>query len=805
MLDTLLRDLRFEVRQLRRAPGFALTAVLTLALGICASVTIFAFVDAALLKPLPYPNPRDLVGVYERVEVFPRSNLSYFDYLDWKRQNAVFSSLSAYQGGGMTLTTATGAQRAPGARVSDDFFQTLGIRPVLGRDFRSGEDLDAAPRVAMLSYGAWQSRYGGRPDAIGQTVVLNGDSHVIVGVLPRDFHFAPVEPADFWTTLHASAHGCDARRSCHNLYGVARLRDGVSVATAAGNIAVIAHQLEQQYPDSNRGQGSAIVPLTDVIAGDIRPTLFVLIAGAGLLLIIAFINVAGLLIVRSEARHRELDIRAALGASRARLVRQFVVENVLVVGASTIVGLAAAWWAVKGLIGLIPANMIARMPYLRDLGANPRVVAFVFGIALLATIVLALTPILHLSLTRHRTVLADRGSSGSTWRRAGAKLVVLEIVTAMILLVAGGLLGKSLYRLLHVDVGVQPDHLAIVNVALPATTYSTDDKQAAIVEEIARRVAALPGVESAGISGRPPLQPGNTVWIRIGGRPYTGEHNEVYYREISPTYFHTLKARLARGRYFSPHDDASRPHVVIVNQTLARHYFGDEDPLGKQIFYASPTSTAMEIVGIVDDVKEGLLDAVTPPTMYVAFAQEPTSGFSVVVRTSTSEESLLPVLASAVHEIDPGISSFAPRTMNDILTQSQPAYLRRSSAALVGAFAAVAWLLGIVGLYGTVAYSVSQRTREIGIRMALGAQESAVRQLIVREAGVLVLVGLVVGGFCAVAAATSMKGLLFGVSSWDATTLLTAFVALGTSAIVASLIPARRASRVDPTVALRAE
>ena len=315
MLEHVRRDLRFEARRLRRTPGFALTAAFTLALGICAVVTIFAFVDAALLKPLPYPDASRLVGVYERIEVFPRSNLSYLDYLDWKRLNSVFVSLAAYQGGGMALTTPSGAQRAPAARVSDDFFRTLGVRPILGRDFRPGEDLAAAPRLAILSYAAWQTRYGGRADAVGATVSLNGEPHVIVGVLPRDFHFAPVEPADFWTTLHPS-NGCDARRSCHNMFGVARLADRVSVATASANIAGIARQLEQQYPDSNRGQGSAVVPLVEVIVGDIRPMLIVLLGGAGLLLFIATVNVAGLLLVRSEARRKELDIRAALGASQ---------------------------------------------------------------------------------------------------------------------------------------------------------------------------------------------------------------------------------------------------------------------------------------------------------------------------------------------------------------------------------------------------------------------------------------------------------------------------------------------------------
>jgi len=802
-LDTIARDLRFEARQLRRSPGFALTAVFTLALGLCASLTIFAFVDAALVKPLPYRQPASLVGVYERVDVFARSNLSYLDYLDWKRLNTVFSTLSAYQSAGMALTTASGAERVPTARVSDDFFRTLGVSPVVGRDFRAGEDRPEAPRVAILTYSAWQTRYAGRPDAIGASVVLNGDPHVIVGVLPRGFHFAPVEPAEFWTTLHAS-HGCDARRSCHNMFGVARLRDGVSLSAAAANVATIARQLEQQYPDSNRGQRSAIVPLSEVIVGDVRPVLIVLLAGSVLLLVIALVNVAGLLLVRAEARRKEIEIRTALGASGARVVAQFVVEAILLVGTSVATSIAAAYWASRGLLALIPANVIARMPYLREFGANGRVAAFTFVVAGIAIAVLASAPVMQLALTRGRRVLSDRGSSAATWRHIGSKLVVVEIVTAMILLVGGGLLGKSLYRVLHVDIGFDPAHLSLLNISLPDAAYGKDPQQVAAAEEILRRVAPLPGVQSASVAGRLPLQPGNTVWIRIEGRPDTGEHNEVHYREIGVGYFATLKARLARGRDFTSHDDATKTRVVIINETLARQYFPGQDPLGRRLLYYSASSPPIEIIGVVGDVKEGLLDAATPPTMYVPLSQEPTSGLAIVVRTA-QEESVLPALAAVIHGFDPSIPTFAPRTMNQVVLQSQPAYLRRSTAALVAAFAALAWLLGIVGLYGTIAYSVSQRTREIAIRMALGAARPAVRRLIVAEAAILTGLGLAIGAACALAAATSLRGLLFGVSSWDFPTLATAAAALATSAIIASDFPARRASRVDAQEALRTE
>ena len=806
-LENLLQDFSFAIRQMRKNLGFTCTAILTLALGMSASVAIFAFVDATLIKPLPYQNPSRLVGVFESISMFPHSNLSYLDYLDWKERNQVFSSLDVYQHTGFKLSTPDGAQPARGSRVSDGFFRTLGVSPLLGRDFYSGEDLLAAPRTVILSYAAWQTRYGGKEDVLGQTINLDGNPTTIIGVLPKEFHFAPAEPAEFWTALHASG-GCDLRRSCHNLYGVARLKDGLSVPTALAEMTSIAQQLEVLYPDSNRGQGAAVIPLSEVIVGDIRPILLVLLSGAGLLLLIASVNVSSLLLVRSESRKREIAVRSALGASRARLVLQFVTEGLVLVMPGSVLGVVSAYWAMQLLTRLIPTDMIARMPYIQGLGLSIRVIAFACVISLLAAALFSITPTLRLSLSPSLEGLAEgsRGSAGMMWRRLGSKLVVLELATAMVLLVGAGLLGKSLYLLLNVEIGFQPDHLALLEAGAPQSRYGKDEQAIALARQIVSRIASLPGVKSVGISasGQLPVgSNGNTTWFRVLGRPWHGEHNEVPERQVSSGYFTTLGAKLLRGRYFNDAEDSSKPRVAIINQELARQYFPDEDPLGQQLSYLSDPPVPMEIVGIVDDIKEGPLDTPTPPVLYVPFNQSTDTYFGVVVRTSQAERSLLATLIATIRQIDNDIVTVGGVTMNDRINES--AYLHRSSAWLVGGFAVLALLLGVVGLYGVVAYSVSRRTREIGVRMALGAQRSSVYKLILKEAGWLTALGVILGLAFSVAAATLMRGLLFGVSSWDVQTLLVVAVVLSVSALLASFIPARRAASVNPVDALRSE
>ena len=807
-LQTMIQDIRYALRQLRRSPGFTITAILMLALGIGASIAIFAFVDAALIKPPPYADPTRLADVAEHGAAFPRSNLSYQDFRDWQHLNKVFTSLDAYAGGGYLLSTPSGVEPVTAARVTDGFFRTLGIRPMLGRDFYSGEDQPNAPPTVMLTYGAWQHRFAGRKDIVGQTITLSGTPTTIIGVLPEDFQFAPRGNAELWATVHELTN-CEKRRSCHNLFAVGRLKDGVSFQTAQTEMAAIAKQLEIQFPGSNRDQGAHIGSLSELIVGKIRPILLVLLAGACLLLIIACVNVASLLLVRSESRRREFAVRGALGASPSRLIRQFITEGLVLVAAGTFAGLVAGAFAMRLLLSLVSKDMLSSMPYLVHLGLNSHVLLFAAAIALLAAAIFSLTPILRLPTAAMREALneGDRGSAGTFWRRLGANLVVLELTIAVVLLVGAGLLGKSFYRLLHVDLAFEPDNLATLYVSLPTTTYNKDELIVTGAHKIIDRVSTLPGVTSVAITSVIPTNGnGNTDWIRIIGHPFHGEHNEVNEREVSASFFKTIQARLIRGRFLTDRDDATRPRVTVINKAFADKFFPGEDPIGKKYGNGDLAPDSIkEIVGVVDNIRESSLDEEIWPAEYKAHNQDADSYFGLIVRTSGDERSILPAVVAAVHQVDPGIGTSDEQTMQQRIAGSPTAYLHRSAAWLVGSFAVLALLLGVIGLYGVIAYSVSQRTREIGVRMALGAQRGTVYQLILREAGLLTAIGITAGILCALGASTLLRGLLFQIRSWDISTLVLVAIVLGAAALIASFIPARRAASINPVEALRAE
>ena len=805
--ESVWQDLRFALRQMGKNPGFTLTAILMLALGIGASTAIFGFVDAALIRPLPYAQPTRLVDVDESATVFPRSNLSYEDYQDWKRMNTTLSSLDVYTSNGYLLQMGSTSEPVQAARVTDGFFRTLGVQPMLGRDFRPGEANPGQPKIVILPYGTWKARFGARRDVIGQTVHLSGDAYTIVAVLPKSFAFAPLSNAEFWVPL-LDKNGCEKQRGCHNLDGVGRLRNGVTMQAALADLKKIAAQLAIQYPVTNRDQGASVQPLSELIEGQVRPILLTLLGGVGLLLLIACVNVASLLLVRSESRRREIAVRGALGATPARLLRQFVTEGVLLAVAGCGAGVLTAELMMVLLKRLIPKAISQYSPFVSDVGLNAHTLMYCFGVAVVAAGLMAVTPALRLARQDIHAALSEggRGAAGRFWRRLGANLVVVELTVAVVLLAGAGLLGKSLYRLLHVEMGFDPEHVATVNLMTP-DSYSKPEQLLPLYREIERTAEALPGVKSVGITSDLPVRCNcDTDWIRIAGKPYHGEHNEVMERDISPDYMHTLGAKLLRGRMFTDLDDAKHPQETIINETLARKYFPGEDPVGKMIGGITLDPKSMrQVVGVIADVREAALSDEPLPAEYFSIIYGPDNFFSLVVRTKGDERALLPELVKTLRGINPNLGAYGELTMPDLIDATPVAIIHQMSAWLVGGFAVIALLLSVVGLYGVVAYSVSQRTREIGVRMALGAQRSRVYRMILREAGWLAGLGITAGLACSIGTGMLMRSLLFGVRAWDLSTLAGVALVLAAAAVLASYLPARRAASVNPVEALRAE
>lgn len=806
--ETVMQDLQFAVRQLRKNPGFAVIASFILALGMGISVAMFGFVDAALVRPLPFFQPDRLLAVDESTSMFPKSNISREDYADMTRMQTTMSSLDVITGTGYLLHQGATSMPVTGARVSAGYFRTLGIKPMLGRDFVQGEDQPGKPKIVMLSYGTWLKRFGARRDVVGQTVTLSGENFTIVGVLPPEVTYGPRGSREFWAPL-LDTNGCETRRSCHNFDGVGRLRDGVTEEQAADEMKRIMAQLAAQYPDSNKGQGAFVGPLSEQLIGNVRPILRMLLGGACLLLLIACVNVASLLLVRSESRRREVAVRGALGATTSRLVRQFITESVLLAGLGCGAGLMIAGWLMETLKRLAPVDVAEHLPFLARVALNRHVLGFAAGLALGATILLAMIPVLRLATQNMHTALAEggRGAAGRFWNRLGANLVVVELAIAVVLLAGAGLLGKSFYKLLHVETGFDPSHLAFANVMVPDDLMKKNEEAVAMYRDAERRLLAVPGVRSVGFTTDLPIQCNcNTDWIRIVGKPFHGEHNEVNEREVSPDYLMTLKARLIGGRMFREDEVGSKPKVMVINETLARRYFPGEDPIGKKVGNDALTADSLrEIIGVVADVREGGLDEDVWPTEYEPLYQSTDSYFTAIVRTAQDEGSVLPTVVNTLRAISPDIGVYGESTMAQQIDSSQTALMHRFATWLVGGFATMALLLGVVGVYGVISYSVSQRTREIGVRMALGAQRGTVYGMVIRQAGRLTLAGVATGLVCSVAASLLIRKMLFDVTAWDVPTLLSVAALLAASALLASFMPARRAARVNPSEALRAE
>ena len=810
----MFKEVRYAARVLLRQPGFALVAVVTLALGIGANTAIFSVIDAALLRSLPYSEPSRLVHLWEtkRSRDFEQREASYPDFLDWRAQSGeVFEGVAGYTRQQYTLYTGGEAVRARGAAVTANFFDLLGARASVGRSFVEGEDAPDAARAVVISHGMWQRRFGGDRSVVGRDVALDGQSYTIVGVLPAEFEFAKLGEVDLWTPLQPTPD-IASRRYMHWLKVVARLKPGVELSAARAQMDAIASRIEAEDPSAHANVGLRVVPLQEEIVGPVKSILILLLGAVGFVLLIACTNVANLLLARSTARRREIAIRAALGASRWRIARQLLTESVLLSLAGGAAGLMLALWGVDLLVAAIPSAQLAQMPYLRGLSLNANVLLFAAGLSLATGVLFGLTPALAASRADLQEAMKEGGRSSVSRgpRRLRDMLVVAEVALALVLLVGAGLLMKSLTAMLKVDPGFDTRNVLTMRVALPPARYADDANSARFYAELLRRVSSVPGVRGVAETSNLPLAAeGGTGTPRIVGRAATDdETGESHMRTVSANYFDVMGLPLLKGRAFNERDDAQAPGVLLVNKTFAERLFPGEDPVGQRVsFRFTAGRPPFEIVGVVGDEKVLSLDARTTPVIYFHEQQSPDSSAALVVRASdgVDADSLSRAVTNEVRAIDSEVPVFAAQTLEQMVAGSRATFMRRYPAYLTGVFACVALLLALVGIYGVISYSVTQRTHEIAVRVALGARTRDVLRLVVGHGLGLALAGVVLGTVGALALTRLIAGLLFGVSAADPTVYGLVSALLLAVALVACLAPARRATKVDPMEALRYE
>ncbi|HEY7235592.1 MAG TPA: ABC transporter permease [Gemmatimonadaceae bacterium] len=813
-MDTLLRDIRYSARKLLRTPGFTAIVIGTLSLAIGATTAVFSVVNGVLLEPLPLRDPSRVVAVSSIGRDGKRNAMSYLDFLDYRAQSRRVSAMAALDHGTHNLTGAGGEpMRLEGSRVSANYFDVLGVSPILGRTFSRDEDQKGAARTAVLSEALWRSRFGSDPTVIGRQITIDGRAHTVIGVAPSA---AATRATDIWLPLIPENGEDDpSNRGGHYLRGVGRLAPGATVPQAAAELAQIAGRLEHQYPETNAKFSATVLPLSESIVGSVETPLLVMLAAVGFVLLIACANVANLLLVRASSRETEIAVRSALGAGKRQLVRQLVTESMLLSATGALIGTSIASWAVDAIKAFGPAGV----PRLADVAIDARVLVFSVVVALVTGVLFGLAPALHAAKTNVGQMLKEstRGSSGrGGTRRARSALVVTEMALAVILLVGAGLLVRSFMALTNVNPGYRPENVVTMSVSLPATKYPWDRQAITFAHQLLDRVSQLPETQRAALAfGRPLSESGMRIGFDRADRPKAtpDRRTSADVRVVTPGFFSTLGIPIVAGRGFQNTDLPNAPQVVVVSQAFAKQFYPNEDPLGKRIELgwgrqrsenkADTVNAGGEIVGVIGDVKSLGAGEAAPATVYLPFDQAPISDVSLLVRSTASPAVIENGARAAIEEIDADLPVFDVKTMTQAVTESiaQP----RFYAILLGTFAAIALLIAALGIYGVISYAVSQRTRELGIRIALGAQRERVVRLVIGQGLSLTLAGIVVGVIGAYSLTRLIATLLFGVAPVDPVTFAGVSLLFVLVACLASYLPARRAAAVDPIIAMRAE
>jgi len=818
-MSNLLQDLRFAGRLIRKSPGFAFAAILVLALGIGANTAIFSVVDTVLLKPLAFPQPEQLVHIWHTPpqSSFPgmtRFSVSPANFLDWQAQNDVFQGMSLVGGGNFNLTGAGEPRSVVARRVSYNFFSVLQAQPILGRTFNPDDDQPGHNYVVILSENFWRSQFNSDPGIVGKDITLNGAAYKVIGVMPTKYQY-PIEDAEnaprFWTPLGLTPQE-RAVRGNHNYFVIGRLRPGVTVQQAQAEMNTISRRLEQEYPADDKGWGAAVDPANEDLVGDVRTPLLVLFGAVAFVLLIACANVANLVLARTVSRQREVAIRTALGASRARLLRQIISETVLLSLLGGVLGLLVAYASIRFIV----SAAAAQLPRASEISLSVPVLIFAFAVSVLAGMLAGLLPALRMSKTNVNDALKQgtRASSDVAGSRTRGVLVVAEVALSLMLLIGAGLMIRSLWLLHRVDPGFDPHNVIAVMPSISRKTFQTPTQELAFYNQVLSRVRSLPGVQASGGIDDLPLSGGGSVQpVQLEGRPVQqmADQPEVSVRGIMPGYFKAMHIPLIRGRELGEQDVASAPGTVVISEAMAKRLWPNEDPIGKHLTMFFFPNRNREVVGIVGDVKDNGLKGAPDATLYAPFAQleqppdHPFQSFPIwiVVRASANAAGLIPAVTAAIHQANPELPVLGSSTLDEVIGTSLSQ--QRFSTMLLGIFAGLALFLAAIGIYSVLAYSVRRRVREIGIRMALGAQIKDVLQLVVIEGMKPTVLGLAIGIIGALVLGHLLSSMIYGVKSTDLLTFISVSIGLLCVGLLASIIPAYRATRVEPVKTLRDE